>query len=123
MLTTNTDACALPAGRAPVLGEADENRLALLAKLTEYGVPPGPGDRTALAALSALDSGTVSTVVQWLAHAAATAAPSLAAPAPLPADPGGSDTRPAPRRRPVISGAPLPPPSPAALVDPRLLSW
>ncbi|MDK1473202.1 hypothetical protein QNO07_07160 [Streptomyces sp. 549] len=139
MLTTShlptTDATAHP-GRPSPLGSADENRLALQAKLTEFGVPPAPGDRTALAELSALDSAIVSTVVQWLAHVAtATTAPATTIDTTIDTataidtatrtPPGGTQVAPPPPADPrhVVSGAPLPPPRNAVRVDPRLLSW
>ena len=48
----------------------DAHRLALQAKLTELGVPPTPGDRTALTQLSALDDQLITTVLNWLSCAA-----------------------------------------------------
>lgn len=95
-----------PARRLP---SRDEHRLALQAKLTELGVPPAPGDRTALAQLSALDEQLITTVLNWLSCAA---------------DPGAAASRAAepPRARPSM-GHIGPAPSAERHTDPRLLSW
>lgn len=89
-----------PSAPSRRLSAQDTHRLELQAKLTELGVPPAPGDRTALTQLSALDHQLITTVLNWLSCAA---------------DPGQTTSRASPPARPV--------PTPERHEDPRLLSW
>lgn len=107
------DAPAYATAHRTHLSPADAHRLALQAKLTEIGVPPGPEDRGALRQLAALDSDSVTAVVRWLACAAGTFTLG-SAPAPgaggAPGTGGTGDCGDAP-------------PNPADRIDPRLLAW